>query len=169
MKNRKQLDAENNASDFKSIDMFALMKNGFSFEFKDSGHEITCWGSSATGKEIVYLNGKQVSEKRNLLSRKSLHKFIHKGLTYEVEFNMVSILKSELHCILIRDGVHVETQKARPTNFTNKKPFSLVRSVIEGFIFGFVGFGIGFYLANKFKSDGEVTSLILDSINMFLV
>ena len=117
----------------KKLSGISLFSDGFRFHFEVEGHQIEAWGSSKSGKESVTLDGNLVSEKRSL-RRKSLHSFEHQGVLYEVEFNMVNLRTSELHCSLIKDGVHVDTQKVMPKSTSSKKEF------FKGF---FLWFGIG--------------------------
>lgn len=149
---------------YNAINFVKLMKDGFVFKFEDGDNKIECWGSSVSGKEAVLLNGTQVSAFRNLFSRKSLHKFNHDGHVYEVEFNMVSIIKGELHCVLIKDGVHFQTKKACPTNLTNNKPLTIKRALTEGFLFGFLGFMLGYSLSRWSKGDDESTLEVIGAI-----
>lgn len=147
----------------KSIDVF---KNGYTFQFIDGNTVIECWGSCVTGKEKIKLDGKLISEKRNMTSRKSLHSINHEGINYEVEFNVISMLTGELHCILIKDGVHFETKKLIVTKGRNNEPYSKKKfwrdffvSTGIGFIFGFVGMSI--YLHDDLRPliDGLINTI----------
>lgn len=147
-----------------------LLKNGYRFCFQDGENTINCRGSSVSGKEIISLNDEQVSTNRNAFSRRSLHKFASGSHNYEVEFYMASLLKGELHCILIKDGVHVETKKACPSGLTNNKPISPIRTFIEGFIFGFIGFGIGYFMSDWLSEEDkpiEVIGALIEPIKLF--
>jgi len=86
-----------------------LFKNGYNFHFDVDGHHIHCYGSINSGKEILYIDEQVISEKRTF-RRKSVTAFEIDNNNFEVEYNMVSMLKGELHCTLIKNGVHVETQ-----------------------------------------------------------
>ncbi|MDA8622347.1 hypothetical protein N9L48_06845 [Psychrosphaera sp.] len=123
----------------KKLSGITLLSDGFRFHFEIGGHKIEAWGSSKSGKESVSFDGSLVSEKRSL-RRKSLHSFEHQGVLYEVEFNMVNMLTSELHCSLIKEGVHVETQKVMPKSTSSKKEFfkGFFTWFIVGSISGFV-------------------------------
>ena len=154
----------------QNIGMMKLFKGGYNFSFQDGNNRIECWGSSVNGKEAVYVNGKLVSEFRNMFSRKSLHKFTVDGVPFEVEFNMVSIMRAELHCVVIKDGVHFQTKKVCPTNITNKKPLTLKRVFLEGFVFGVVGFFCGYLIAKLFTENDTVIQTmnsLLAPINTF--
>lgn len=129
--------AENDS--VKKVSGMTLLSDGFRFNFKTNGHEIEAWGSGKSGKESITFDGTLVSEKRSL-RRKSVHSFEHDGVSYEVEFNMVNLLTSELHCSLIKDGVHVETRKVVPKSTSSKKEF------FKGFIVAFAIGGLGGFL-----------------------
>ncbi|NVK25273.1 MAG: hypothetical protein HWE10_10130 [Gammaproteobacteria bacterium] len=171
MDNQDKLQQQNtkpkSENSYQNIKMLALLRRGYEFKFQDGDAEISCWGSSFSGQETITINGSVVSKLRNLTSRKSLHTFQYEDHTYEVEFDMVSIRRSELHCILIKDGVHFGTKKARPTNLTNNKSLSIWRAFAEGVVFGVIGAALGFGLAKLFKSDTDTTALLVDSINLF--
>lgn len=114
----KQNEDETDNQDVEKIGGRALLTKGF--KFNAEGHEVHAWGSAKSGKEKVYVDGKLVSSKWSF-TKKSLHTFTVNNISYELEFNMVSLLTGELHCILIRKGVHVETQKQVPRQTENKK------------------------------------------------
>ena len=130
--------AENDS--VEKLSGMTLLSDGFRFEFKIDGHEVEAWGSGKSGKESVTFDGTLVSEKRSL-RRKSVHSFEHQGVLFEVEFNMVKMLTSELHCSLIKDGVHVETRKVMPKATSSKSEFikGFISSFAIGGICGFVG------------------------------
>ncbi len=134
---------KDNNNSVEKLSGMTLLSDGFRFEFKIDGHEVEAWGSGKSGKESVTFDGTLVSEKRSL-RRKSTHSFEHQGVLYEVEFNMVNMLTSELNCTLIRDGVHVETRKVMPKTTSSKKEFlkGFLTSFVIGGICGFVGMSI---------------------------
>ena len=118
--------------------------NGRTFEFKDGSLLIECWVSSFSGKEIIKVNGQPVSTKRNLFKRQSLHSFVFEGVRYEVELNVISMMTGELHCVLIKDGTHLETRKNILTTGKDQIPYNaktvkkdIVIYTVLGFIFGF--------------------------------
>ncbi len=142
------------------INFSTLFSKGYQFTFTDGDNKIECWGSGFSGKEIVHLNGEKVSELRNMTSRESLHKFKQGECEYEVEFNMVSIITAELHCVLIKDGVHVATQKSIHTSAFGKKPMTKKRLFADILLFGFIGLGIGITAANYVIHDESPFVLI---------
>lgn len=109
-----------------------LWKKGYNFYFNLNNHEIHVYGSSLSGKEIIYVDGEIVCEKRSLLTTSNLE-FILDGDKIEVELNVVSLLKSEMHCVLIKNDVHVETQ------IISSSPKTFWMSFAAGTIMGFVG------------------------------
>lgn len=152
---------ENQTNTQQSSSLVKVLKDGYRFEFKDGDDTIECWGSGKSGDESVFVNGEKVSGFRNLFKRKSLHTFQHKGHDYEVEFNMVSIIRAELHCILIKDGVHFQTKKFVPTTIATNKPMSVKTLLIDFLIFGAIGAVIGYTMA-RYSNTTEST---IDSVN----
>jgi hypothetical protein len=115
-----QNEDESGNQDVEKIGGLSIFSKGFNFKFNVEGHEIHAWGSAKSGKEKVFVDGKLVSSKWSL-TKKSIHTFKLNNDNYELEFNMVSFLTSELHCILIKNGAHLETQKQVPRQTENKK------------------------------------------------
>lgn len=155
--------------DSDTLSLYGVMKDGYRFEFVDGDNKIECWGSGKSGNEAIYLNGEEVSALRNLFSRKSLHKFSSDTVGYEVEFNMVSLTRGELHCILIKDGVHFQTKKVQLTSFSKNKPLTMKQAFFEGFVFGFfliLGGFAGYYLTKLFleKADSVEQVSVLTSL-----
>jgi diaminopimelate epimerase len=136
----KQNEDETDHQDVEKIGGRALLTKGFNFKFNTEGHEVHAWGSAKSGKEKVYVDGKLVSSKWSF-TKKSLHTFTVNNISYELEFNMVSLLTGELHCILIRKGVHVETQKQVAKFTANKRlmKWRIFLWFVIGFAFGFFG------------------------------
>lgn len=124
----------------------ATPNKGYEFEFKLEEHLISCFGSAWSGKEIVQLDGVLISEKRSM-SRASGHKFNVGPKSCEIEFDMVNMLTTELHCRLIVDGVHVRTQKAQMSKFyrfESKQRWKLLLLFLLGGIIG--GYIVGGFL-----------------------
>jgi len=113
------------------------LKNGYHFYFRDGDTEIYAHGSAYSGKETIYVNDKKVSQFRNL-GRKSVHKFSIGKDNYEIEFDMISILKGLLHCTLIKNGVHFKTLKLTSNDLYGTLSKFLLKSFIIGFITGFI-------------------------------
>jgi hypothetical protein len=93
-----------------TVDETVNYRDGFNFDFEDAGHVINVHCSSVSGKESIYLDGELVASKRSY-RRKSSSKFAVNENKYEVEFNVVDMLKGETHCTLIKNDVHVKTIK----------------------------------------------------------
>lgn len=155
-----------NYDDYQKVKSKDALLKGYSFLFKDGDTTIECWGSTFSGKEKIKVDGNVVSEQRNMTSRKSLHEFDHQGINYEVEFNVISMLTGELHCILIKDGVHFETKKLIVTKGRKNEPYSKKKfwrdfavSTGIGFICGFVGMSI--YLRDDVRPlvDGLINTI----------
>lgn len=136
----------------QKLDAKKALFQGVTFTFHVNGSVIECWGSGWSGKEVIKVDGKLISQRRVFLSNPSVHSFIHNGVTFEVEFNIINRLTGELHCILIRDGVHVETKKLLQTHGKNENVYdekAAKRNVIVGAVFGFIlGFFVMFILLN---------------------
>lgn len=137
--------AENHS--VEKLSGMTLLSDGFRFHFKVDDHEIEAWGSGKSGKESVTFDGVVVSEKRSL-RRKSIHSFEHQGVLFEIEFNMVNMLTSELHCSLIKDGVHVETRKVMPKATSSKSEF--LKGFLTWFAIGGVCGFVGMFLFLQF-------------------
>ncbi|NRA62386.1 MAG: hypothetical protein HRU25_16095 [Psychrobium sp.] len=106
---------------------------GFRFHFEDDGREIIATGSAFTGKEEIFVNGENVSDKRTV-KVSSTHHFTIDEDQYELEFHMVKILTSELDCILIKNGTHLKTLKFQAI----KSPWDLLKSLLGGLLIGSV-------------------------------
>jgi len=122
--------------------------DGFTFDFNDDGRLINVFGSAWTGKETVSFNGKIVAEKRSY-TRKSILDFTVEGDRYEVEFNMVDMLRGELHCTLIKNGVHFKTLKKALKNKYQITSKSWWKMLLLFFVGGFSGY-ISVHLIFKF-------------------
>lgn len=122
-------------------------KGGYEFYFYDCGHEILAVGSSWSGKETVILNGKEVSSVRNLNKRIAVQQFKIEKEHYELEMNMVEIMTGELHCTLIKNGVHFETQKL--SAYSRGSLPSLIKITLISAIVGLI---IGFLSVNLLKN-----------------
>lgn len=129
--------AENDANTISQIGTVSLFSDGFKFLFKVNDHNVLAWGSAKSGNEKVFIDDKLTSEQRNF-TRRSVHTFMLDGNSYEIEFNTVSLLTGELHCSLIKDGVHVKTLKQVPKYTANKKQTKLRFALwfAMGFVFG---------------------------------
>jgi len=113
-------------------------RDGFHFYFNDFGHVIHAFGSALTGKEIVYVDDEIVVEKFGF-RRKSCLKFKIEGRSFEIEFNQVNIFTGELHCSLIKEGVHVKTFKRALKKQNQLSIKYLSKFFLLGIIFGLGG------------------------------
>lgn len=109
---------------------------GTRFYFENEGNEICFWASNATGKEHVSFNQHIESEKRNLTSTSTYHQFSINDDTYEIEFGMRKWMM-ELHCTLIKNGVHENTLVYSQLNKVNRKKF--FRDLTLFFVLGLAG------------------------------
>ena len=148
-KNEDEIDNQ----DVEKIGGRALFSKGFNYKFNVEGHEVHAWRSAKSGKEKVHVDGNLVSSKWGF-TRKSLHTFTVNNISYELEFNMVSLLTGELHCILIRKGVHLETQKQVAKYTANKTltKWIVLFYFVIGFAFGFFGIAFGFFGIDRIMS-----------------
>jgi len=97
-------------SEVDKLDESVSYRGGFNFDFKDGCHNINIRCSSVTGKESVFFDDQLMVEKRSF-KRKSSMEFRHEDNRYEIEFDVVDMLKGETHCTLIKNDVHVKTIK----------------------------------------------------------
>jgi hypothetical protein len=88
------------------------VKGGLWFIFSHEGNTIRVWGSSLTGKERIYVEDRVVAERRNFKRHGQIDFTIgHKN--YAVIFNVVSMGKGQLECILSCGGVPVDAYFAK--------------------------------------------------------
>jgi len=121
-----------------NVDDGVNYKTGFNFIFSEEGNTIRAFGSAKSGKEQVFVNDNLMTEKRSF-GRRSCLSFESNEHQYEVEFHMVNLFTGELHCTLIKDGVHVKTLKqslAKKYQLNGKT--KLLFLVSQGFVAGFV-------------------------------
>jgi hypothetical protein len=118
----------------------ASIKNGNWFIYQDGGNLIQIWGSNATGKEKVYLNNELVSERTSIKMR-SEHQFTdQQGQNYEVKFEMESLLKGRLKCVIKRDETILRTFRV---DYGKGKNFSLTQFLLLILGSAIIGFLIG--------------------------
>lgn len=119
----------------EQIGNLELLKKGFNFLFQVDGKEVLAQASSKWTTEKIYLDKKLVS-KRHSMRIHSVHHFAIGGTSYEVEFHSPSRLTGEVHCSLIKEGVHIETQK-QVSNITATKRkawFTWITSYLTGIL-----------------------------------
>ncbi|MDZ7789269.1 MAG: hypothetical protein U5L08_02000 [Xanthomonadales bacterium] len=68
------------------------------------------WGSAWSGREIVTVEDRVVSRKRNLRFV-SEHRFSHAGIDYRIVFRVISLLRGKLRIELHRDGVLIDSDQ----------------------------------------------------------
>ena len=85
-------------------------RDGYYFSFQQNEHLIEVKASAKSGKERIFVDGKLVSEIRNWGTSSCTEIKVGRD-KYEVEVTMAKILSGEVHCTLIKDNTHVETQK----------------------------------------------------------
>ena len=77
--------------------------NGLWLIFRDGNREIAAH-SSVLGKDIIFVNGELMSQKRTF-RKMSKHQFIFDENNYEVVYFVSKISTGEMECSLIKDGI----------------------------------------------------------------
>lgn len=77
---------------------------------------IAFWGSAWTGREVVTVEDRIVSDKRSLRFE-TAHHFEHAGIHYKLVFEVVSVLRGEFRIELHREGVLVDSDRFRQSDF----------------------------------------------------
>lgn len=111
---------------------------GFTFQFAEEEHNIEVWGSSVSGKEKVFVNGKLVSECRSLKTD-SNHNFTIGDNKYSVNFNTVNIYKGPLVCTLLKNGKVYKRQKLlynKVKRFSKQYFINMIKLMILGVFYG---------------------------------
>ncbi len=127
-----------------------VIRNGYDFQFEFNGLSFRAGGSSATGKEYVYVNDELISEKRSM-SKLSEHPFAINNHNYKVEFDVLDKAKGELACRLYCEGKMVKLFAAHPKRLFITKPL----------------FAISVFVA-LFILDGIITSLAMSYVLAFM-
>jgi hypothetical protein len=126
------------------VDESVSYRGGFNYEFIVGAHQISVCCSSFSGKESIYVDGELVVTGISF-HRKSFHDFSINDDHYEVELNVVDMLKGETHCTLIKNDVHVKTIKKAllaKNQLSKHSPIAKLYIIIA-FIFGAAS---GYYL-----------------------
>jgi hypothetical protein len=118
------------------------IRKGINFYFEDGDNEIRAFGSTLSGKEIIYLNGEEVSNKRSMRFS-SVHSFSAQKIEYEIEFSVADIMLGKVDCTLIKNKVHYKTLKF---SFWNNKKTVFNSLLLVGALAGIAGYAIGYYL-----------------------
>ncbi len=113
------------------------IRKGINYYFEDGDNKIRVFCSMVSGKEIVYLNDKEVSNKRSLRT-KTIHKFTKNKEKYEVEVEVTSLLLGHIDCTLIKDGTHLETAKYAFTKSWKSLASTFTKMFLISFVVGFV-------------------------------
>jgi len=82
---------------------------GVTFAFEDQGKEIEVTCSLFSGKQTIYVNGKQVFSTHSF-RLKSCQSFTSDNEDYEVELELENLLTHKIRCTLIKNGAHLKTQ-----------------------------------------------------------
>lgn len=109
--------------------------NGYQFNFRDGDVVITPRASAWSGKEVVVVNGREVSSKRLLHKLTSTHEFEHDGSSYRVVFKVINMLTSEVECTVYRGELQIGHQRKGMI----EKPFTSFTAV---FMFGLYIVGV---------------------------
>lgn len=72
---------------------------------------ISLWGSAWSGREVVRVDDRIVSDRRSF-RMSTPHRFEHGGHRYEVDFSIESVLRGRYRVELYRDGVRVDSDSA---------------------------------------------------------
>ena len=80
------------------------LKKGFSFNFENSGNEITLKCSPFSGLEEVFVNDKLVTSKKTY-SKNSTHTFEIGESSFSIDLITVSLLKGPIICTLNKNGL----------------------------------------------------------------
>lgn len=72
---------------------------------------ISLWGSAWSGREVVRVDDRIVSDRRSY-RMSTPHRFDHGGHQYEVVFSIESVLRGRYRAELHRDGVLVDSDSA---------------------------------------------------------
>jgi len=76
---------------------------------------ISFWGSTWSGREIVTVEDRVVSDKRSLRFR-TPHHFEHAGVRYKLVFEIASLLRGEFRLKLYREGELVDSDRFRQSD-----------------------------------------------------
>lgn len=142
MKNTMTIDSNNTSNNNEQVSESVSYRDGYYFPFQQGEHLIEVKASAKSGRESIYVDGKLVSEFRNWGTSSCTSIKVGKE-TYEIEVKMAKILSGEVHCTLIKDSTHVETQKLalkKRYQFRGKRVFFYLP--LAGFIGGALGAAI---------------------------
>ena len=127
--------------------MYSL-KQGLRFYFYHQEIEIKIHINVLTGTQTVSVNGQQISQVNGWKAWRvtNHHTFKIVASVYEVELNVVSVIKGKLNCSLIKDGVHITTLKWDPKQYelTIKTRAQRIKEMLIG---GMLGLMLGYVIS----------------------
>jgi hypothetical protein len=88
------------------------MRKGIRGFFDIDGITIAFWGSAWTGREVVTVDDRVVSNKRSLRFATE-HHFEHAGIHYKLVFRVLSMLGGHMRIELYREGERVDSDEFR--------------------------------------------------------
>lgn len=83
------------------------LKSGFRFRFTIDGKELLYLVSAWTGKESLFYDSEQISQKRTY-KMKTSQSFLIDNVPYKITLNMESLLRGNWHCCLLRNDRMVQ-------------------------------------------------------------
>ncbi len=89
---------------------FGVLLHGMTSYFDIDDITIKVWISSWSGREIVQVDDRIVSDKRSF-RRLTTHRFEHHGHQYTVRFIVDSMLHGDMRCELERDGKVIDSDE----------------------------------------------------------
>lgn len=112
---------------------------GAYFYFEDGEHQIIVH-SGKWGEEVVLVNGSEVVSITNNWKTHSVHTFELDNNRYEVEFNVLSLIKGKLKVSLIKNDTHLKSYVI--SIFDDKKATKkfIILSLLSGLVSGYVTF-----------------------------
>ncbi len=127
----------------------ASFKNGFWFFFNHKGHEIVVFCSAVSGKEIVYVDEEEVSNKRSL-RMSTLHSFEIEGEPLSIEVTLLSLLTTDVRCVLFVGKEKVAEERKSISLKVGKYKLAGKKALLFYFACGFVGGLVGALSVNLF-------------------
>lgn len=142
----------------KSKDAQFSLPSGLKVNFQDEGHEIIFWVSPLTGNEKVFVDKKNVSQKRTF-RRSTKHSFELNENDYEIEFSLTSLIKYTWSCSLYRNGELIKSFEIKDNRSGKSFLLKNWEFILGGFIGVMFAFGyISLYVALGFLAIGILFS-----------
>jgi len=124
----------------------ASLGNGYWFFFNYQNHEIVVYCSAISGREIVYVDEQEVSNKRSLRMN-TVHEFAVDGNQLRIDITLKSLLGTEVRCMLLEgDKLLGDEKKSIAFTIAGKKLVGK-KLLLWFFVIGFVSGFIGSYIA----------------------